>query len=80
MLDSVTLKLVTVGCAEDFVASDLGGNDLANDVFVGEADDEAVLGSVVFVLGLSDETLTGIVVGLAGATTLVFGLIAAALL
>ena len=80
MLDSIALKFVTVGCAEDFVASDLGGNDLADDIFVGEADDEAVLGSVVFVLGLCDETLTGVVVGLTGATTLVFGLIAAALL
>ena len=80
MLNSVALEFVTVGCAENFVTSDLGGDNLANDVFVGEADDEAVFRRVVFVLGLGDETLAGIVVGLPGATTLVLGLVAATLL
>ena len=80
MLDSVALEFVTVGCAKDLVAGDFGGNDLADDIFVGEADDEAVLGSIVFVLGLGDKTLAGVVVRLACTTTLVLGLIAAALL
>jgi hypothetical protein len=36
---------------------------LADDVLVGETDDEAVLGRIVLVLGLGDQPLTGIVVG-----------------
>ncbi len=79
MLDAVSLELVAVGCAEDFVASYLGGDDLANDILIGEANDEAVLGSVVFVLGLGDETLACIVIGFTCSTTLVFGLVAAAM-
>ena len=65
---------MTVGRTKDFVARDLGGDDLADDILVGEADNETVLGSVVFVLGLSDETLAGVVVGLPCSTTLVLGL------
>ena len=37
---------------------------LADDVLVGETDNQAVLGSVVLVLVLNDQPLTGIVVGL----------------
>ena len=54
MIDAVSLELVCVRSNEDFVAGDLGGDDLADDVFVGEADDEAEFRSVVFVLGLRD--------------------------
>lgn len=77
MFDTVTLELVTVSGAEDLVAGDFGGDDLGDDVTVGEANDKAVFGSIVFVLGLSDETLPGVVVGFALATTLVFDLVAA---
>ena len=80
MLDSIALEFVSVGGAEDFVACDFGGDDLANDVFIGETNNEAVLGSVVFVLGLSDETLAGVIVGLSCSATLVLGLVAAVLL
>lgn len=38
-------------------------DDLADDILVGEANDEAVLGRVVLVLRLGDQPLTGIVVG-----------------
>ena len=38
VLDAVALEFMTVGGAEDLVACDLGGDDLADDVFVGEAD------------------------------------------
>ena len=62
---------------EDLITTDFGGDDLADDVFVGEADDETVFGSIVFVLGLGDETFTGVVVSLPLAATLVLGLIAA---
>ena len=77
MLYSIALKLVTVGCAEYLVASDLRGDNLADNILVGKADNEAVFGGIVFVLGLGDEALAGIVVRLACPTTLVFGLIAA---
>jgi hypothetical protein len=48
---------------EDLVTANLGVDDLGDDVLVGEADDEAVLGRIVLVLGLGDQPLTGIVVG-----------------
>ncbi len=54
-----------VGCGEDLVTRNLCGDQLGDDVAVGEADDEAVFGSVVFVLGLGDQSLASIVVGLA---------------
>lgn len=66
--DVVGLELVGVGGDEDLVAGDLGGDDLGDDVAVGEADNQAVLGSVVLVLGLGDETLAGVVVGLTRAS------------
>ena len=78
MVDAIALELMCVGCAEDLVPSYLGCDDLADDIAVGEADDKAVLGSVVFVLGLADETFTSVVVGFTGTATLVFDLIAAA--
>jgi hypothetical protein len=39
MLDTVALEFVGVGRAEDLVARDLRGDDLADDVAVGEAND-----------------------------------------
>ena len=80
MLDSITFEFVSIGGAEDLVARNLGGDDLTDNIFVGEADNETILGSVVFVLGLGDETLAGVVVGLSCSTTLVFGLVAATML
>ena len=80
MLDSIALEFVSVGGAEDLVARDLRGDDLTDNILVGEADNETILGSVVFILGLGDETLAGVVVGLSCSTTLVLGLEAAMLL
>ena len=65
-----------VSGAEDFVPSQLSGDNLANNVLVGETDDHAVFGSIVFVLCLADEALAGVVVCLSFSTTLVFDLIA----
>lgn len=45
-----------------------------DDVPVGETDDKTVLGSIVLVLGLGDQALTGIVIGLALLSALVLGL------
>jgi len=36
--DTVGLELVSVGGDEDLVTNDFGGDDLADDVAVGEAD------------------------------------------
>lgn len=80
MLDTVGLELVGVSSAEDLIACDFGCDDLNDDVAVGETDDQAVFGCVVFVLGLGDETLSGVVVGLTRSTTLVLGLVATAML
>ena len=80
MLDSIALELVSIGGTKDLVARDLGGDNLANNILVSEADNETILGCVVFVLGLSDETLAGVVVGLSCSATLVLGLEAAMLL
>lgn len=78
VLNAVGLELVGVGGSENLVARNLGGDDLGDDVAVGEADDQTVLGCVVLVLGLGDQTLAGIVVGLSLTTALVLGLEAAA--
>lgn len=53
-----------VGSTEDLVTSNLCGDDLADDVTVGEADNEAVFWSIVFVLRLLDEATSSVVVGL----------------
>jgi hypothetical protein len=76
VLDTVGLELVGVGSDEDLVTSDLGRDDLADDVAVGEANNQAVLGSVVLVLGLGDEALAGVVIGLSRSSTAVLDLVA----
>lgn len=48
---------------------------LADYVLVGNANDKTVLGRSVLVLGLNDETLTSVVVGLTFATTTVLNLL-----
>lgn len=75
--DTVTLQLVGVSRGEDLVARDLRVDDLSDDVAVGEADDQAILGRIVLVLGLGDQALTGIVVGLTLTATAVLSLVAA---
>jgi hypothetical protein len=43
---------------------ELGVDDLTDNVLVGETDNQSILGRVVLVLGLNNESLTSIVVGL----------------
>jgi len=74
--DAVLLQLVGVGRGEDLVTGDLGVDDLGDDVAVGEANDHAVLGLIVLVLGLGDQALASVVVGLTLATTAVLSLVA----
>lgn len=76
--ETVALELVGVGAGQDLVARDLRVDDLSDDIAVGETDDHAVLGRVVLVLGLGDQALTGIVVGLTLTATAVLSLVATA--
>lgn len=62
--DTISLELVSICSNKDFVAGEFSSHELRNDVAVGEADDQAVLGGVVLVLGLRDQSLSCIVVGL----------------
>jgi hypothetical protein len=74
LVNAVLGELVSVGRGEDLVTRDLGVDDLGNDVAVGEADNHAVLGRIVLVLGLGDQTLASIVVGLTLAAATVLSL------
>ena len=51
-----------VSSAEDLVALDGGVDDLSDDSLVGSSGDESVLGGVVFILILDDQSLSGVVV------------------
>lgn len=74
--DTVALQLVRVSRGQDLVTRDLRVDDLSDDVAVGETDDHAVLGRIVLVLGLGDQALAGIVVGLTLTATTVLSLVA----
>jgi len=56
-LEAVAGELLGVGLAQNAVAVDERVGDLADDLGVGEADDQAVLGALVLVLGLGNEAL-----------------------
>lgn len=73
-LEPIARKLVGVGGGENQIADDAGGDDLGDDVLVGESDDEPVLGCVVFVLVLVDEADSGSVIGLSLSSSLVLNL------
>lgn len=69
VLDAVLGELLRRSVGKNKVTLELGVDDLANNLTVGDANDEAVLGRGVLVLGLGDETLTSVVVSLTLATT-----------
>lgn len=64
-----------VGRGQDKVALNLGIDDLANDIRVGETNDKTILGGIVLVLILNDQTFTSIVVSLALASAAVLDLV-----
>jgi hypothetical protein len=64
-LDTIARKLVGIGGGNNNVTRELGVDQLGNDVLVGDANAEAVLGGRVLVLVLGDQTLASIVVSLA---------------
>ncbi|KAJ5181861.1 hypothetical protein N7449_012008 [Penicillium cf. viridicatum] len=74
LVNAVLGELVSVGRGENLVTGDLRVDDLGDDVAVGEANNHAVLGRVVLVLGLGDQALASIVVGLTLAAATVLSL------
>mmetsp|Transcript_35221 Transcript_35221/g.91464 ORF Transcript_35221/g.91464 Transcript_35221/m.91464 type:complete len:259 (-) Transcript_35221:177-953(-) len=52
--EAVVLKLMSISRGDHFITLDLGNDDLADHILVGETDDEPELGRVVLVLVLSD--------------------------
>ena len=67
-LDAIVGELVRVSSGNNHVSLEPGVRYLAADVLVGRPDNHTVLGSVVLVLVLDDQTFTGEVIGLAFAT------------
>ena len=63
-LHTVARKLRRRCCAQHTITDDLSRHDLGNHLVVRDTDHQTVLGSVVLVLGLNDQSLTSIVVGL----------------
>jgi len=59
----------------DFVSNNLRSDDLSDDFLVGESNDQSVLGSIVLIFVLIDESSSGIVIGLALSSSSVFGLV-----
>jgi len=68
-VSSILGQLMGVGSSKDDIAVEGSIGDLASDILVGETDDKSVLRGVVLVLVLSDQSLTGLVVGLALTST-----------
>jgi hypothetical protein len=68
-LEAIAGKLVAISGADNTVTVDIGSNDGADDITVGETNNKTVLGGRVLVLVLPDEALAGVVIGLVRATT-----------
>jgi len=68
--DAVSWELVGVRRGDDDISLESSVSDLGDDVLVGNSDNKSVLGSVVLVLVLDTESLSGEVVGLALSTSL----------
>ena len=75
-LDTERGQFTAVRRGQHDITLDLGVDHLANDGGVGEADHETVLGRVVLVLVLDDQTLASVVVGLALSPSTVLDLVA----
>merc|ERR1712038_233232 len=70
-----SLELARVSGSNSNVTLDGGVVDGGDDALVGEADDHSVLLGVVLVLGVDDESLTSVVVGLTLSSPSEFGLV-----
>ena len=61
VVDAIAGELLRGRSAKNEIALEASVDNLNDDLLVGEADNKAVLGCVVLVLGLSDQALAGIV-------------------
>lgn len=68
-------EFLRIGGTEDSVSLDGRGNNLGNDSGAGDSGNQSVLGSVVFVLILENESLSSVVVSLSLSSPLEFSLI-----
>lgn len=75
VLDSELRQLVGVSRSEHDISLESGRDDLADDVLVGESDDQSELWRVVLGLVLSDKSLSGKVVSLAFSSSSEGGLV-----
>jgi len=73
-VDAEFLEFVRRGLGDYLVTLEGGVDDLAGDLVVGHSGHESVLGSVVFVLVLDGESLSGVIVGLAFSSSSELGL------
>ena len=74
-VDSPSLELSGGGAGEDSVSLQGGVDDLGDDVSVGDSSDQSVLGGVVLILILEDQSLSGIVVGFSLSSSSELGLV-----
>lgn len=66
---------MSISSTNDHISLNLGVDNLADNVSVSDSNTESVFWRVVFVFGLDNQSLTGIVVGLIFTSTAVFGLV-----
>jgi hypothetical protein len=74
-LNTISGELMGVGRGQDHITLDLGVDELADDVSVGNTDNKAILGGVVLVLVLEDQALASIVVSLTLTATTILDLV-----
>jgi len=72
MVDAVAGQLPRLCGSQDEISLQACIDNLNDDVLVRKADDEAVFGSIVFVLCLGHKSLSGVVIGFALPPTAVF--------
>jgi hypothetical protein len=64
-LHTITRKFSRGSSTHHTITNDLSRNNLSNDLVVGDTGNKSVLRGVVLILGLNDQSLTSIVIGLA---------------
>jgi hypothetical protein len=75
-LDTKGGQFVGISGSKDNITLDLGIDDLAHNVGISDTDNKTVLGGVVLVLVLDDETFAGVVISLSFATAAILDLVA----
>jgi len=68
-------QLMGISSSQNVISVDFGVDNLSNDVLVGETGNKSVLGAIVLVLVLDDQSLTGIVISLSLSSSTPFDLV-----